>query len=146
MDDGKLREARRESTSSRRTTVSDSATRKHASIYEINDLYSALQELVSSSPAPELRTRKGMGLNFDSSDSWTSGADSPDVRSRPLQTRKNARVVRSASNIMQRQVSMSRNYAHSLSILSSPFFLHVFIVMFIIIVVIILTILTFLDP
>lgn len=95
---------RRGSSASHSTTTSDSSSRKAASIYEIHDLYSALQELVNPSPAIEKRSRKGTGLSFDSSDSWTSGPDSPDVRSRPLQERKNGRVVRSASSITQRYV------------------------------------------
>lgn len=93
---------RKASTVSHRTTVSDSGTRKPASIYEINDLYQALQDLVHSSPAPELRRVRASGTNFDSSDSWTSGADSPDVRSRV--PKKNIKVIRSSSNILARLV------------------------------------------
>ena len=93
---------RKASTASRRTTVSDSGTRKPASIYEINELYQALQDLVHSSPAPEIRRVRASGTNFDSSDSWTSGADSPDVRSRV--PKKNVKVIRSSSNILARFV------------------------------------------
>ena len=100
MDDGQLQAPRREP----RATVIDGGYKKPASIYEINDLYSALQELVNSSPAPTRRRRKGTGSNVDSSDSWTSEADSPDVRSRPLHERKTLRIVRSASNITRRYV------------------------------------------
>ena len=104
MDDGQLPAPRRKSTGSRRTTVSDGEHKKPASIYEINDLYSALQELVNSSPASVHRRRMGTGLNFDSSDSWTSGTDSPDVRSRSQHDKKTMRIVRSSSNITRRYV------------------------------------------
>jgi len=101
MGDDQLPGVRRESTASRKTAFSDSGHRKPASIYEINDLYSALQELVNSSPRP-LRRRRGTASNFDSSDSMTSGADSPDVRTKMQNDRKTMRVVRSASNIIRR--------------------------------------------
>ena len=103
MGDDQLQGVRRESTASRKTAFSDSGHRKPASIYEINDLYSALQELVNSSPRP-LRRRRGTGSNFDSSDSMTSGADSPDVRTKTQNDRRTMRVARSASNITRRYV------------------------------------------
>ena len=103
MGDDQLPGVRRESTASRKTAFSDSGHRKPASIYEINDLYSALQELVNSSPRP-LRRRRGTASNFDSSDSMTSGADSPDVRTKMQNDRKTMRVVRSASNIIRRYI------------------------------------------
>ena len=113
MDDGQLPVRRRTSASSHRTTVSDSGNKKPASICEINDLYSALQELVNSSPASARRRRKGIGLNFDSSDSWTSGTDSPDVRTRSQHDKKTMRIVRSASNIARRYaITISYNCSY----------------------------------
>ncbi|XP_065051533.1 uncharacterized protein LOC135681154 isoform X1 [Rhopilema esculentum] len=102
MDDIHLQVARRASSTSHRTTMSDSSVRKPASIYEINELYSALKDLAQSSPAQGHRRQRTPSANFDSSDSWTSGTDSPDVRSKMGNEKKIMKVIRSSSNIAQR--------------------------------------------
>ena len=104
MDDTHLQASRRASSTSHRTTMSDSGVRKPASIFEINELYSALKDLAASSPAQGHRRQRTPSSNFDSSDSWTSGTDSPDIRSKMGNEKKNMKVIRSSSNITQRFV------------------------------------------
>ncbi len=76
--------------------------RKPPSVYEINELYNALQDLVQSSPSVERRKIRPVTSDVDSSGA-PSGANSPDLRYRGVHLNRSL-TVRSASNIITRSV------------------------------------------
>eukprot|EP00794_Sanderia_malayensis_P017401 gene17401-19144_t len=91
MEATRDRRPRKSFSSSNLSGESANSNRKPPSIYEINDLYSALQDLAGLSPSTDRRKQRA---SLGSSEG-TSGADSPDIQNQ--YSKRSSRVARSSS-------------------------------------------------